>query len=69
MKEKISVLIADDNQEFSHTLTNYINSQEDMEVVDAAKDGNEAIDMINNSNKIFWRNFIRNGRISKSIFK
>ncbi len=50
MKEKISVLIADDNQEFSHTLTNYINSQEDMEVVGAAKDGNEAIDMINNKN-------------------
>ena len=50
MEEKISVLIADDNQEFSHTLTNYINSQEDMEVVGAAKDGNEAIDMINNKN-------------------
>ena len=50
MKEKISVLIADDNQEFSHTLTNYINSQEDMEVVGSAKDGNEAIDMINIKN-------------------
>ncbi len=50
MEEKISVLIADDNQEFSHTLTNYINSQEDMEVVGSAKDGNEAIDMINIKN-------------------
>ena len=49
MKEKISVLIADDNQEFSHTLSSYINHQEDMEVIAVAKDGNEAIDMISNT--------------------
>ena len=48
MKEKISVLIADDNQEFSHTLSTYINAQEDMEIVGMARDGNEAIEMINN---------------------
>lgn len=48
MKEKISVLIADDNQEFSHTLSTYINTQEDMEVIGIAKDGNEAINMILN---------------------
>ena len=48
MEEKISVLIADDNQEFSHTLSNYINSQNDMEIVGMAKDGNEAIEMIKN---------------------
>lgn len=48
MREKISVLIADDNQEFSHTLSSYINSQEDMEVVGMARDGNEAIEMIRN---------------------
>ena len=46
MKEKISILIADDNQDFSHTLSSYINSQEDMEVIAIAKDGNEAIDML-----------------------
>ena len=46
MREKIRVLIADDNQEFSHTLSTYINSQEDMEIVGMAKDGNEAIDLI-----------------------
>ena len=46
MKEKISVLIADDNQDFSRTLSSYINNQEDMEVIAIAKDGNEAIDMI-----------------------
>ena len=49
MNEKISVLIADDNQEFSHTLANYINSQGDMEVIGMAKDGNEAIDIIANT--------------------
>ena len=40
MKEKISVLIADDNQDFSHTLSNYINMQDDMEIIVMAKDGN-----------------------------
>lgn len=46
MREKISVLIADDNQDFSHTLSSYINSQEDMEVIAIAKDGNEAVEMM-----------------------
>ena len=48
MKEKISVLIADDNQEFSHTLANYIQEQSDMEVIGMAKDGEEALEMIIN---------------------
>ena len=50
MGEKISVLIADDNEDFSRTLSSYINHQEDMEVIAIAKDGNEAIDMITNTN-------------------
>lgn len=50
MKEKIRVLIADDNQEFSHTLSSYINSQEDMEIVGMARDGNEAIDLVTKTN-------------------
>ena len=41
MIEKISILIADDNQEFSQTLTKYIFEQEDMEVIAMAKDGND----------------------------
>ena len=49
MKEKLSILIADDNQDFSHTLATYINNQEDMEVIAIAKDGNEAVDMISNT--------------------
>lgn len=48
MKEKTTILIADDNQEFSQTLANYIHEQEDMEVIGIAKDGEEAIDMITN---------------------
>lgn len=49
MREKLSILIADDNQDFIHTLSSYINKQEDMEVIAVAKDGNEAIDMISNT--------------------
>ena len=46
MSEKITVLIADDNQEFSTTLATYLKNQEDMVVVGRAKDGNEALDMV-----------------------
>ena len=46
MREKITVLIADDNQEFSTTLATYLKNQEDMVVVGRAKDGNEAVDMV-----------------------
>ena len=48
MKEKTTILIADDNQEFSQTLASYIREQDDMEVIGMAKDGEEAIDMITN---------------------
>ncbi len=46
MKEKVTVLIADDNQDFSKTLATYLEKQNDMEVIGIAKDGNEAVDMI-----------------------
>jgi two-component system response regulator (stage 0 sporulation protein A) len=46
MKEKIRVLIADDNQEFSMTLASCLERQNDMEVIGVVKDGNEAIDVI-----------------------
>lgn len=46
MKEKIRVLIADDNVEFAMTLHSYLEKEEEMEVVGMAKDGNEAYDMI-----------------------
>ena len=46
MKEKITVLIADDNQEFSRTLATYLTNQEDMEIIGIAKDGLEAIELV-----------------------
>ena len=46
MKEKIRVLIADDNMEFAMTLHGYLGKEEEMEVVGMAKDGNEAYSMI-----------------------
>ncbi len=48
MKEKITVLIADDNQEFSKTLATYLKNESDMEVVGVAKDGVEAVEQIKN---------------------
>ena len=46
MKEKIIVLIADDNMEFATTLRKYFDRKENMEVVDIAKDGNDAFEKI-----------------------
>ncbi len=48
MNEKISILIADDNVEFSRTLASYIEKQEELEVIGMAKDGLEAVEMIAN---------------------
>ncbi len=46
MSEKIKIFIADDNAEFISTLVTYLDSQEDMEVIDTARDGLEAIEKI-----------------------
>ena len=48
MSKKIRVVIADDNAEFSKTLSEHLNNEEDMEVVGIAKDGTEAYDIILN---------------------
>ena len=45
MKEKISILIADDNAEFASTLSSYIEKENDMEVLGMARDGNDAVEM------------------------
>ena len=37
VKEKITIIIADDNQDFSKTLSRYLESQEDMEVIRNSK--------------------------------
>ena len=49
LKEKITVLIADDNPDFAMTLVNYLEKEDDMEVIGIAKDGKEACDMIINT--------------------
>ncbi|HHW30491.1 MAG TPA: sporulation transcription factor Spo0A [Clostridiaceae bacterium] len=46
MYDKIQVLIADDNKEFGEILREYIESQDDIEVVGVARDGLEALEMI-----------------------
>ena len=46
MNEKIKILIADDNAEFAKTLKSYIEKEEDMQIIGQAKDGNEAVKMI-----------------------
>ena len=49
MNNKITVLIADDNSEFSATLAGYIQSEEDLELVGVARDGVEAYELIKNT--------------------
>lgn len=46
MKEKIKILIADDNIDFVSTLITYFQSQEDVEIIATAKDGQEAYNKI-----------------------
>ena len=45
-KEKIKIVIADDNLEFVSTFVQYLESQNDMEVLATAKDGIEAYEKI-----------------------
>jgi two-component system, response regulator, stage 0 sporulation protein A len=42
----IRIIIADDSREFRDILSEYLNSKDDIEIVGAASDGLEAIDMI-----------------------
>ena len=46
MDNKITVLIADDNQDFAMTLLGYLKEESDLEVVGVAKDGKEASELI-----------------------
>ena len=48
MKEKITILISDDNDEFAMNLLNYLQKEEDIEVIGRARDGKEACEMIKN---------------------
>lgn len=46
MHNKITVTIADDNQEFAKMICKFLNEEEDIEVVGVASNGKEAVDMI-----------------------
>ena len=46
LNEKMKIIIADDNKDFSDILMEFINRQEDMEVVDVASNGEEACALI-----------------------
>ena len=46
VKDKISILIADDNADFANTLVTYIGREEEMEIIWIARDGNEAVEMV-----------------------
>ena len=49
MKDKITVLIADDNPDFANTLTSYIEEDDELEIIAIARDGKEAVEMILNT--------------------
>lgn len=49
MNNKITVLIVDDNSDFSATLAGYIQAEEDLDLVGVARDGIEAYDLIKNT--------------------
>lgn len=46
LARKVQVLIADDNKEFGDILCEYLSNQEDIQVVGVARDGKEAIELI-----------------------
>lgn len=49
MKDKTTILIADDNADFAMTLVDYLEKESDMEVIGIAKNGKEACDMVLNT--------------------
>jgi two-component system response regulator (stage 0 sporulation protein A) len=49
--QKIDVLLADDNREFTNLLSEFIDDQDDMNVVGVAYNGNDVLRMIEQSNK------------------
>ncbi|MBE5806201.1 MAG: sporulation transcription factor Spo0A [Clostridiales bacterium] len=46
VENKITILIADDNNDFAMTLVRYLKEEKDMEVMAVAKDGKEAVELI-----------------------
>lgn len=50
--QKIEVLLADDNKEFTNLLSEYISEQADMEVIGVAYNGDEVLQFIERENKV-----------------
>ena len=61
MKEKIRILLADDNTEFVSTVIEYLKQEEDMEVIGTAKDGLEAFEIYEQTKR-------HNGRIKEQEY-
>lgn len=49
MKDKITILIADDNPDFANTVSGYIEEDDDFEIIAIARDGRQAVEMILNT--------------------
>src|SRR5690606_20271678 len=52
MLQKIEVMLADDNKEFTNLLSEYISEQSDMEVIGVAYNGDEVLQYIERDRKI-----------------
>lgn len=50
--QKIGVLLADDNREFTNLLSEYLSSQEDLEIVGVAYNGDEVLRYIQEESKV-----------------
>ena len=50
LKKSIRILIADDNREFCELLKEFINGQEDLNLIGIAYNGQEALQMIRENN-------------------
>lgn len=50
--QKIEVLLADDNREFTNLLAEYISEQEDMEVTGIAYNGEEVLQLISDGRAV-----------------
>ena len=47
MNEKIKIVLADDNKDFCQVLKEYLSNENDIEILGIAKDGVEALDLVN----------------------
>lgn len=46
MKEKIKIVLADDNKDFCQVLKEYLSNEDDIEILGIAKDGIEALELV-----------------------